>query len=158
MLRACVFAVFGLVVLAPALVSAESFEVTSCYSGTFGLFHGSKLLKPVMRWDANGILMDEGKLKKFHNMTFYCEGIQRGLGKTRKGAGYCKWNDPQGDGIVVEINYSGIVNKGTFLEGTGKWKGIKGSYQSKRLASGKSAKPGTYQRCRKVEGSYKLPK
>ena len=63
--------------------------------------------------------------------------------------------------IIAEIPYSGFTHDVKFLEGTGKWKGIKGALRSERTVRSKPSKgamPGTYQGCRREKGTYELSK
>ena len=45
----------------------------------------------------------------------------------------------------------------TFMQGTGKWEGIKGGGIVYDITKGKPIEEGTYQWCIKVEGTYELP-
>jgi hypothetical protein len=45
-----------------------------------------------------------------------------------------------------------------FLQGTGKWKGIKGSGKGKVITRGKPITPGTAQVCSRWTGTFELPK
>jgi hypothetical protein len=66
-----------------------------------------------------------------------------------------------GDMIIGDIPYSGFSYDVKFVEGTGKWKGIKGGLRSERFVPskpGKGAMPGTYQGCRREKGSFELSK
>jgi hypothetical protein len=86
----------------------------------------------------------------------HCEGVQRGAGPERYGHGFCKIVDDDGDMIIGDIPYSGFSYDVKLVEGTGKWKGIKGTLHSERFVlskPGKGAMPGTYQGCRREKGS-----
>ena len=57
--------------------------------------------------------------------------------------------------------YFGQETQGKFIEGSGKWKGVTGSFEWStvvRSKPGQAAMPGTYQGCRKVKGTFELPK
>jgi hypothetical protein len=95
------------------------------------------------------------------NAVVHCEGVQRGLGPERTGYGLCKIVDDDGDMIIADIPYSGFTYEVKFIEGTGKWKGLKGSLRSERTVrsrDGRGAMPGTYQGCRREKGTFELPK
>ena len=141
--------------------AAEQLDITHCYSGTGTIFHQSKEVMPAMSWTQNGIIMSHTPSKLLDNAVVHCEGVQRGVGPERTGYALCKIVDDGGDMIIAEIPYSGFTYDVKFLEGTGKWKGIKGSLRSERIArskEGKGAMPGTYQGCRREKGSFELSK
>jgi hypothetical protein len=99
--------------------------------------------------------------KKLNSAVTHCEGVQRGLEEERIGYGLCKIVDDDGDAITAEIPYTGFDYEVKFLEGTGKWKGIKGSLHSVRTVRSKASKgamPGTYQGCRMEKGTFDLSK
>jgi hypothetical protein len=96
-------------------------------------------------------------------MTVHCAGVQLGVGENRKGYGLCTLKDVDGDVIIVEGPYEGMMSAmtKTFIEGTGKWRGIKGSFESRLLVRNRpnqGAMPGTYQACRNEKGTFELPK
>jgi hypothetical protein len=69
--------------------------------------------------------------------------------------------DSDGDMIIGEFPYTGINYGVRLLDGTGKWKGIKGALQSERThvnKPGRAAMPGTFQACRREKGSFELSK
>jgi hypothetical protein len=106
-------------------VQAEEFERTHCYSGTDTMFHNPKDLTAVLSWQQNGIIMSDDQ--RLNNMTVHCEGVQVGIGEKRKGYSVCTYKDVDGHMFVGAGPYAGIAFEGEeFLEGTGKWKGIKG--------------------------------
>ena len=61
--------------------------------------------------------------------------LQVGTGRKRKGYALFKIIDPEGDIIIGEDTYTGLVRGGKFLQGSGKYKGIKGSFKSQRGGS-----------------------
>jgi hypothetical protein len=83
-----------------------------------------------------------------------------GIGEKRTGYGLCKATDLDGDMMIFGGPYTGPGWNCKFMAGTGKWKGIKGTYSHARLVfsmPGKEAMPGTYQGCHKVTGTFELP-
>jgi hypothetical protein len=60
--------------------------------------------------------------------------------------------DPSGDFFVVEISQIGMEVDWKYLYGTGKWKGITGGGK----ASG--TRPGTFEECEIITGTYELKK
>ncbi len=147
--------------LPPPSQAAEQLDVTDCYSGTAVSFHNSKDVMPAFSWAQNGILTSHTQSKLLENAVVHCAGVQRGLGPERTGYGLCKIVDDDGDMIIAEIPYSGFTYDMKFIEGSGKWKGVKGSLHSERTVrskAGKGAMPGTYQGCRREKGTVELPK
>lgn len=142
--------------------AAEPLEITHCYSGTFLIFHDNKEVMSAGSWAQNGIIMSHTESKMLNNAVVHCEGVQRGLGPDRSGYGLCKIVDDDGDMIVAETPYSISAYDMRFLDGTGKWKGIKGTLRFERFAvrskPGKGAMPGTYQGCDRQKGSFELSK
>ena len=112
-------------------------------------------------WTQNGIFTSHSPSKLLNNAVVHCEGVEHGFGAERVGYGVCKIMDDDGDVIVADIPYSGFDYDVKFLSGTGKWKGVKGSLHSERLVRskpGKGAMPGTYQGCRREQGTFELLK
>lgn len=151
-------AVLGLVMFLPAAYAGESFECIQCCSGTYTLFHGSEELMPLVSWEETGIMMSNSENKFLDNATHHYIGAQRGSDEKREGYFYGRIVDPDGDIIIVGSPYTWPGHEAKFLEGTGKYKGITGSFMATRLATGKSVIQGTYQWCRKITGTYELPK
>ena len=144
----------------PLAQAAHRIDVTDCYSGTAASFHTAKDVLPVFTWAQNGILSSHTEAKLLENAVVHCAGIQRGLGPKRTGYGICKIVDHDGDMIIAEIPYTGVTYDMKFIDGSGKWKGIKGSLHSVRTVRskpGKGAVPGTYQGCRREKGTFELP-
>jgi len=159
MLKLVHITLFILVIGISVTPAAEQFKFTECYSGTATIFHNNKELSLVLSWASNGINMSDNV--RFNNSVAHCEGVQLGTGQKRTGYGLCTIIDVDGDMIIGEIPSSGIDYEFKFLEGTGKWKGIKGSYMSTRIVKskpGKGAMPGTFQGCRKAQGTFEVPK
>ncbi len=152
-------AFFCTVIFLPTANAEEPYEFTQCLSGTVTLFHQSKELPFVVSWAETGITMSDDK--RFNNMTIHCEGVQFGVGPKREGYGICKFTDLDGDMMILGGPYAGPGWSGCkFMAGTGKWKGIKGTHDRKRLVRSKpfkGAMPMTYQGCHKVTGTFELP-
>ena len=142
--------------------AAEQLDITHCYSGTSTSFHDSKEVMDVSSWTQNGIIMSHTQNKLLDNAVVHCEGVQRGSEPERTGYGFCKIVDDDGNMIIADWPYSGLLTDVKFLEGTGKWKGIKGgilrSERTVRSKPGKGAMPGTYQGCRREKWTFELSK
>jgi hypothetical protein len=154
--------IFGIV---PGLLSgacaAEQLDITRCYSGTFTIIDNSEGIMPVLSWEDSGIIMSNSSNKILNGAVFHEAGIQRGIGPERIGHGLLKIMDNDGDTIIVGGPYTGFSGAWDFLEGTGKWKGVKGSLDSERIVFNKPnrpAMPGTYQTCRHETVTFQLGK
>jgi len=73
---------------------------------------------------------------------------------------YSKLMDPDGDFIIMEGAMAPGETEGSFkfLQGTGKWKGIKGGGKVRAITRGKPIMPGTSQGCGRYTGTFELPK
>ena len=137
--------------------AADPFESTICASGTITIVHGSKELT-VMSFELKGIALSNTNSEIYHNASERCVGINRQMGGEWTQSGYCKYLYPNGDFQIGE--FKGNMNGGEwkFLLGTGKWEGIKGGGSWSPLQRAKPIVPGTFQNCRNIKGTYKLPK
>ncbi len=141
----------------PSAGAAEEFEATHCYGGTSIAFHGSQELKPLADWVYNGIVRSPNKL--LNGAATHGAGVQRGTGTTREGYVLAKIVDADGDIIVVGDHYAGLKFKLRFLEGTGKWRGITGDFESEPAASAaKPAMPDSFHTCTQWKGKYEVRK
>jgi hypothetical protein len=152
--------VVGAIVLSTAISAAAQQDWTRCYAGTVTIFANVKQMKPLLSWAENGIIMSNGPNRLLNGAVTHCEGVQRGLGAERTGYGFCKVVDRDGDMIITGGPYSGVTaGSWPLLEGTGKWKGVKGTLRSERIVrSKKGAMPLTYQGCRRERASFELSK
>ena len=75
---------------------------------------------------------------------------------------YSKLMDPDGDFVILETITSGALGEMEgnfkFLQGTGKWKGIKGSGKARAITHGRPITPGTLQGCGRFTGTFEVPK
>lgn len=73
--------------------------------------------------------------------------------------GYCVMVDAQGDQVFVrDVRPVGAASwPWQYLGGTGKYAGITGSGESRRIGAFAPARPGTTQGCNQITGSYRLP-
>lgn len=152
--------VTGFGVLTPTL-AAEPLDLTVCYSGSGTIFNDTKDAMQAVSWTQNGIFTSHSQSKLLDNAVVHCNGVEHGLGAERTGYGLCKIMDNDGDLIIADFPYTGFDYAVKFLSGTGKWKGVKGSLDSVRLVRskpGKGAMPGTYQGCRREQGTFELLK
>ena len=157
MIRCILICLVGLALFVPGISLGEEFECIRCYSGTWTIMNKNKELPMMFSYKENGIIMSQSENKFLDNATSHIEGVQVRLGEPREGYSVGHLIDPDGDMIAFYGFYKGLVAKGEFKEGTGKYKGIKGNFTSKRVAfTRKYAWPGTYQRCRLMKGNFEL--
>lgn len=167
--------VFGLVMFLPAAYAAEEFECIYCYAGSHTLLHYGKGLATLSSGKVRGIIMSKSDNKFLDNSAAYQEWLQVGWGMGGKGKGYVLFKiiDPDGDIIIGEYPYTGLKREVKFLQGSGKYKGIKGSYITQQiLVDGEDEQrlqlelrkrlegfgPITYRNCRSWKGTFELPK
>jgi hypothetical protein len=157
MIRSFIIALFAIFVFIPTIQAADPFESTACVSGTGIMVHSSKELT-VMSFEIKGILRSDTNSEIFNNVSEMCVGLWSSMGEEITQRGFCKYLYPNGDINIIE--WDGKANGGNFkfLLGTGKWEGIKGGGTWNILQRAKSIAPGTLQNCRKIKGTYELPK
>jgi hypothetical protein len=105
-----------------------------------------------------GITMSNEPKKVFDNLSYHCVGVVKVEGDKSMRTAYCKFQDPDGDACVGETIQVGTEGVWKFLQGTGKWKGIKGGGKNWPISNAKPIKPGTWQGCIRATGVYELPK
>ena len=159
MIRSIFICFLGLVLLIP-LANAEEKPISllSCRSGNVSILSASKELT-VLSFEIKGIDQGIDGDTTFENFTHRCMGIQRIREGETWSTGNCKYMDPDGDFWIVEFNGESGGKKlpWTFIQGTGKWKGIKGGGTAQNYTRGKPIAEGTFQMCTKIEGKYELP-
>ena len=160
MIRIILFTFLVVSMFLPAAHAEEEFEFIHCYFGKIKPMHESKDLTPIMTYTGNGIIMSKSENNFLDNASTHCKGFMIGKipSPTMKFINYCVAIDPDGDMLIWGSPETGGVAGQNFLNGTGKYKGIKGNFKSQLTASAKKPlKPGTYQQCRTMKGTYELP-
>ena len=80
-------------------------------------------------WDDKGVIVGQQENSAFHAMNSQCVGLGR-REKGQKGSmanGYCNYSDKDGDTVALQWGHPyGGPRKWSFINGTGKWKGISG--------------------------------
>ena len=149
----------GLAMFISVAPAQQPVEWTQCFSGTLTLGASTDELR-VFTIDSKGIVMSNLESKVFDNMTSHCIGATKVIAGQATSVTYSKFQDPDGDFVVLETTAAPGEKDSTFnfLVGTGKWKGIKGSGKIKVIARGKPIQPGTFQICYKGTGTFELPK
>ncbi len=140
--------------------AAEELDLTGCFFGNLTVFFEVKEAKRLSSYSGNGITYSTTD-KRLEDAVYHCEGVGRGSGADYTDYGLCKLVDTDGDTIIYGASDSAGSGELKLLEGTGKWKGITGSFHTERVVGskpGKGAMPGTFQGCRRWKGAFELPK
>lgn len=149
----------GCVTFVAAAEAQQPFEITDFFFARVTMLSDSKELT-IVSSEVWGITMSNNKNKAFDNMTSYCVAVRKFVaGKPQKSTTYTKFMDGDGDYIIVET-IGGETSQGdwTFLQGTGKWIGIKGGGKAWFSARGKVQTPGTSQGRVSMKGTFELSK
>jgi len=159
MIRLAVTLLISLIMICPVVNAEEKpMSIISCRSGNVDMLSASKELV-VYGYEVKGIDLGTDEDKTFENFTHKCIGVTRIAGGPPWTDGYCKYMDPDGDFFLVhargEMGPKGLPWK--FMQGTGKWGGIKGGGLVHNMTKGKPIEEGTAQFCIKIEGTYELP-
>ena len=141
----------------PVAQAEQQYDITDCGSMTFTINSESDELT-IITFDFKGIARSNSENKIFDSCTVFYVGVARTTPGMSTAYGYSKYMDPDGDFVVMESIREGAETHCKFLQGTGKWKGIKGEGKVRRIASGKSIAPGTSQYCTRHIGTFELPK
>ena len=160
MIRSALIVVLGLLLSIPAVQAGETAEYVHCYSGSWTPMHDSKDLPGLWTYELEGIVMSKSDNKFLDNASTHC----RGMGIVRPGSkpqviSYCVAIDPDGDMLIWGgPRQQGGAHERPYGQGTGKYKGIKGSHKSEHLAEAKKhVKSRTMQGCRTMKGTFELP-
>jgi hypothetical protein len=146
----------------PVAQAQQPFDITDSFFAKLTMLSESKELT-IMGSEVWGITTGNNENKAFDNLTSYCLAVRKFLaGKPHKSLTYTKFMDMDGDFFIVETardgTEAGPEGTWTFLEGTGKWKGIKGGGKAWFSARGKTQTPGTLQGRVRMTGTFELPK
>jgi hypothetical protein len=141
----------------PVSQAEQHYDITDCGSMTITTNSATDELT-IITFDFKGIARSNSENKLFDNCTVFYVGVARSAPGKTTAHGYSKYMDPDGDFVIMESIREGDVTTMTFLQGTGKWKGIKGGGKLRRIASGTPIAPGTSQYCTRHTGSFELPK
>jgi hypothetical protein len=119
---------FGLFLFIPVVQAQTPFDCTQCAFQTLTTLSATEELT-VTTGDAKGIILSNPENKVFDNMTTHCLFSTKVMAGQRTGLIYSKFLDPDGDFVILQTTFAPGETEGNFefLQGTGKWKGIKGS-------------------------------
>jgi len=166
-MRPCVLAlsaaVLGSAAVASDLPKEGTFTTTLSAVGTYKPITAGKNLWAVI-FDDTQISIGGGLMD---HLTWHCIGVNSGINGQQAVKGNCVATDPGGDQIFIDftgdpsaVDAKVITGKSTFVDGTGKYAGITGSYRYNLHTSAggefKLAADSTYVLYGTSEGSYKL--
>lgn len=151
--------IFSLILFTPIVWAQQELpaDLTNCGSTTITMISSSEELT-VFSTESRGIAISNTPDKAFDNATYHCVGVTRVMKGEASWVAYCKYLDPAGDTVVGQTIGEGKEGTWTFLQGTGKYKGIKGTAKNWAITSGRPITPGTSQGCLKAVGTYTIPK
>ena len=157
--RTGVAILFGLLLFLPVAQAEESFDCTHCRSWTITILSETEELT-ITSVEGKGIIMSNLPNKVFDNMTTHLITLSKNMAGKVTSLTYNKFMDPDGDFVIVETTSAPGETESNckFLQGTGKWKGIKGSGKFRPITRGKPITPGTSQGCSRWTGTFELPK
>lgn len=146
----------ALLAAGPAALAAEvSYDFVACT-------HSRRIpLEQVDGFAAYGLetwgTVASSKSPQWEGATTRCVGYVRETGGAPYGKGTCKWFTVAGDTAVGEFEFDKSGARFTWLNGTGRLKGVEGGGSFQFVSQGRPAEPGTSQGCRRDWGSYKVP-
>ncbi len=149
--------IFATAALASVCSATEvSYDFVACTHSRQTMLEGSAELT-AFGLESWGVV-SSSTTKEWENATTRCVGYLRVMAGKPVGKGVCKWFTAAGDTGVGEFEYppSGEPTW-TWLVGTGKLAGIRGSGTFKSLFTGKPVESETAQGCRRDWGKYTLP-
>jgi len=154
------FGILGIMIFIPIAQAQQSIDITDTIFATGKMLLESKELT-IYTSEVWGIATSNNENKAFENMTSYCLAMRKFVaGRPQKSLTYSKFTDKDGDFFVVEtIGSEAAESDWTFLQGTGKWKGITGggkSWFTIRMVKGGT--PGTFHGRVRLTGTFELPK
>jgi len=154
--------IFILPMFIPVAQAQQPIDITDSFFAKVTMLSESKELT-ILSSEVWGIVNSNSENKAFDNMTSYCVAVRKFIaGRPQKSLTYTRFMDNEGDFFIVETSRDGTEagqeGTWTFLEGTGKWKGIKGGGKAWFSARGKAQTPGTIQGRVRMTGTFELPK
>jgi hypothetical protein len=157
-----VIIVLSLVLFIPFAKAQQPLDITDAFFATYKTLTESKELT-IISSEVWGIVTSNNENKAFEDMTSYCLAVRKYVaGEQRKSLTYTKFMDKDGDFCVVETirdgTETGPEGTWTFVQGTGKWKGIKGGGKGWFSARGKAQTASTVQGRVRMKGTYELLK
>jgi len=157
MIEALVIA-FGLVMFISITQAQQPFDITFCGSTTVTQTVLESKELTITTFEGKGAVRSNPENKAFDNCSYHLLGVSLLMADKVTNFGYSKYMDSDGDFVVMESIREGDETHCKFLQGTGKWKGIKGEGKVRRIAVGKPISPGTSQYCTRHIGTFELPK
>jgi hypothetical protein len=156
--------ILSLLTFNPFAQAQQTYDFTACLSGTLLPASASKEVF-VASHESRGICRSNHENKVFDNCSWHAVGASRVFEGKRTAIEYTRVEDLDGDYVVMEgnwgpagLDYKSWGGKTKFLEGTGKWKGIKGEGKSERILTSKPIDERSWQSCSRFTGTFELPK
>ena len=152
-------AMLGMVAFSPGVqAGSQELDFTGCRNSEITLLSKSEEMT-VFGLDAKGVDRSNHENKLFDGFSHRCNGTYMIRGDETAGNGFCKYMAPDGDYTLLQWRNSGKQGKGTweFLEGSGKFKGVKGGGDYQTVLRSKPITPGSLQYCIRVTGTLELP-
>ena len=157
--------ILSFIMLSPNSYGEQPIDLTDYFYATVTPLLTSPELT-IFHSEVKGVIQDNSGNKIFDNLTSYCLRSGKVIAGKMSYTSYSKFTDHEGDFFITEATADGLpagVFEATwkFLQGTGKWKGIKGGGTSKTIfmTRGKQQiNPTTFQGSQRMTGTYELPK
>lgn len=152
-------AILGMVAFSPEVqAGSQELDYTGCRNAEFTLLSQSDEMT-VLGIDLKGVDRSNHENKLFDGFSHRCNGVYMIRGDETAGNGFCKYLAPDGDYTLLQWRNTGKRGTGTweFLEGSGKFKGVKGGGDYETVMRAKPITPGSLQFCIRVTGTLELP-
>ena len=157
-LNVAVVVALGLIFFHPIAQAEQPIDITYCLSLVSTVVSQNEEMA-VTSFDFKGIARSNLPDKALDNLTFHGVGVGRVVNGKNHNYGYIKFMDPDGNYVVTENlrTLDGPEATWNFLQGTGKWKGIKGGGKLKSVTRGRPILKDTIQGCIRMTGTFELP-
>jgi hypothetical protein len=156
-------AIFAIAAEGAELPKEGKYDTTACYTGTSNDIAFSKTIF-ASTYELVGTNLSNPPGGMFNKTSFRCVGSNIILSGKLSVTTFCELVDRDGDNFLTRLIISdGTIgeddlhgtNETTVIAGTGKYEGMTRTATNENYAV-TSAKPGTFQRCGRVAGTYKL--
>ena len=145
----------GLWIYIPVAYAETPFDFNYCGPSATMMILESKELS-VFGLNGKGTLSSNHENKIFDNFTYQFVGVVKIVDGKRSGNGYTIYTDGDGDTILQEFTMDGMQSGIKLIQGSGKWKGIRGEGKSVPVTDLKPKPAGTT--CRRIVGVFEIVK
>jgi len=132
-----------------------NYDLTSCWSGVSNVIAFSKA-HTAFGYELMGAAQSNPPGGMFDKVTFRCVGVRTVFDGKVTSTAVCEQIDAQGDKYLTTLTTDGQKATRTVIAGTGKYDGMVSSGTATRLGPFPTIKPGTFQDCNRMTGTYKL--